>query len=56
MFIVIHDVPEHSTVVGNPARVVSGQKGDPSLIWGCSDPVQENFIRLEKEISELKRK
>lgn len=54
--IVIHDVPEHSTVVGNPARVVSGQKGDPFLNLGdVPDPIQENFIRLEKEISELKR-
>lgn len=55
--IVIHDVPDHSTVVGNPARVVSGQREESFLNLGdIPDPLQENFVRLEKEISELKKK
>ena len=31
--VVIRDVPDHTTVVGNPARIVPGRSGQPVPVW-----------------------
>ena len=56
--VVLHDVPEDSTVVGIPARVVK-QKGQkmpftPLDQIHISDPVAQEIERIEKQIKELK--
>ncbi|MDD5455718.1 MAG: serine O-acetyltransferase [Candidatus Margulisbacteria bacterium] len=56
--IVLKNVPDHSTVVGNPGRIVSGTNKDmvESLDLGnVPDPIQENFIKLEKQIKTLQK-
>jgi len=63
--IVTKSVPSNSTVVGNPARIVvlEGRKVEPLAHGELPDPVgkaldemKEKISKLEKEISELKKK
>jgi serine O-acetyltransferase len=55
--VVLRDVPEHSTVVGIPGRVVrrNGKKVHKDLNHqDIGDPVADKFRELEKEIRDLK--
>ncbi|MGG3570974.1 serine O-acetyltransferase [Bacillus gobiensis] len=55
--VVLHDVPDCSTVVGIPGRVVrrNGKKVDKDLNHqDIGDPVADKFRELEKQIQELK--
>lgn len=55
--VVLHDVPEYSTVVGIPGRVVkrNGKKVFKDLNHqDIGDPVADRFRELEREIQELK--
>lgn len=55
--VVLHDVPECSTVVGIPGRVVkrNGKKVNKDLNHqDIGDPVADKFRELEKEIQALK--
>ncbi|WP_243388372.1 serine O-acetyltransferase [Bacillus kexueae] len=55
--VVLHDVPDHSTVVGIPGRVVvqNGVKVQKDLNHhDLPDPVADRFKELEKELETLK--
>jgi len=55
--IVLKSVPDNSTVVGNPARVVSSHKENKvpdSNLGNVPDPMQESFKRLEDQLNEIK--
>ncbi|QDP38865.1 serine O-acetyltransferase [Radiobacillus deserti] len=55
--VVLHDVPDHSTVVGIPGRVVvqNGQRVRRDLDHHIlPDPVSEKIKSMEKEMEELK--
>lgn len=56
--VVLKDVPEHSTVVGIPGRVVvqNGKKINRDLNHqDLPDPVSDRFKELEREMEKLKR-
>ena|SRR5699024_1701133 len=56
--VVLKDVPEHSTVVGIPGKVVRqhGKKVRETLDHqNMPDPVEERCIKLQKEIDNLKK-
>ncbi|MYL35913.1 serine O-acetyltransferase [Pontibacillus yanchengensis] len=55
--VVLHDVPDHSTVVGIPGQVVvqNGKKVRKDLDHHkMPDPVADQFTKMEKELNELK--
>ncbi len=57
--VVLHDIPDNSTAVGVPARVVKrdGVKVMQDLDQiHIPDPVQQELTRLENKIAELERK
>jgi len=56
--VVLSDVPDNTTVVGNPARVVT--KNDQDImdelnIGNISDPIIDKFKYLDEQIAELKK-
>ncbi len=57
--VVLKDVPPNSTVVGVPARVVrqNGKKVDykPLDQIHISDPIEQQLLKLEKEIKKLQK-
>lgn len=55
--VVLEEIPENSTAVGIPARVVrvAGQKVDDLDQCNVPDPVEAEIIRLREEIEELKK-
>ena len=55
--VVLHDIPENSTAVGVPARVVkvNGNRVDTLDQIHIPDPVAQELNRLEEEIRKLKK-
>ena len=57
--VVVEDVPEHSTVVGIPGRVVHRQCLDENGVLmhnRIPDPIKCELNRLKYEVQELKEK
>ena len=54
--IVLHDVPDYSTVVGNPARIVNVKDSDSCSdfdLGNLPDPLKDEYVKLEKEIRSI---
>ena len=54
--VVLNDIPENSTAVGAPAKVVriDGERPDDLDQNNIPDPIQQEIDRLEEQIKELK--
>ena len=54
--VVLNDIPENSTAVGAPAKVVriDGERPDDLDQNNIPDPIQQEIDRLEEQINELK--
>ncbi len=54
--VVLHDVPAHSTVVGNPARIVNVKDSDSYSdfnLGNVPDPLKDEYDKLEKKIRSI---
>jgi len=55
--VVIEDVPDDSTVVGIPGRIVHRETGDEVLMHNhIPDPIKFELVRMMRDIEELKQK
>ena len=56
--IVLKDVPDQCTVVGNPGRIVRGPAHRPDIDLNhgdLPDPVLERFLRIDKRLEQLEQ-